>query len=49
MEASSAGKVSMGVKEDKSSTGHVRADEFHRVMARSHLAGVLKLMNSLFL
>jgi hypothetical protein len=48
MEASSVGKR-MGAKEDESSTGRVWAAGFHQVMARSHLARVLKLMNRLFL
>jgi hypothetical protein len=38
-----------GEKEDESSAGRVRADRFHHVTARSRLAHVLKLMNSLFL
>jgi hypothetical protein len=33
----------MGAKEDESSTGHIWAAGFHHVMARSRLAGVLKL------
>jgi hypothetical protein len=37
------GNVSMGAKEDESSTGHVWAAGFHHVMARSHLEHVLKL------
>jgi hypothetical protein len=41
--------VSMGAKEDESSTGHVWAADFHHVMARFWLVGVLKLMNRLFL
>jgi hypothetical protein len=41
MKASSAGSVSTGAKEDESSTGRVRAAGFHRVTARSLLAGVL--------
>jgi hypothetical protein len=43
------GSVSMGAKEDESSTGHVWAAEFHHVTACSCLARVLKLMNCLFL
>jgi hypothetical protein len=47
------GNVSTGAKEDasitESSTGRVWAAGFHRVTAYSHLAGVLKLMNYLFL
>jgi hypothetical protein len=31
--------------EDESSTGHIWATGFHRVMARSHLAHSLKIMN----
>jgi hypothetical protein len=52
MEASSMGKhgsMSMGSKEDESSTGCVWAAGFHCVTARSHLAHVLKIMNHLFL
>jgi hypothetical protein len=49
MEAGSVGKVRTGAKEDVSSTGRVRAAGFHRVTAHSHLAGILKLMNSLSL
>jgi hypothetical protein len=37
------------VLEDESSTGCVWAAGFHHVMARSRLAGVLKLTNCLFL
>jgi hypothetical protein len=40
--------VTMGAKDDESSNGHVWAAEFHHVMACSHLAHILKLMNSLF-
>jgi hypothetical protein len=43
------GSMSMGAKEDESNTGHIRAAGFHHVTACSHLAGVLKLMNLLFL
>jgi hypothetical protein len=43
------GSVSMATQEDESSTGHVQADGHQRVMARSRLARVLKLMNHLFL
>jgi hypothetical protein len=39
----------MGAKEDDSSAGHVWDFGFHHIMAHSHLAGVLKLMNQLFL
>jgi hypothetical protein len=49
MEASSAGKVEYGGKEDELSTGRVWAAGFHHVTARSRLACVLKLMNHLFL
>jgi hypothetical protein len=41
--------MSMGAKEDDSSSGRVWAAGFHHVMASSCLAGILKLMNSLFL
>jgi hypothetical protein len=37
--------MSMGAKEDESSTGHVWAAGFHHVKARAHLAHILKLMN----
>jgi hypothetical protein len=43
------GSMSMGVKEDESNTGQVWAAGFHHVTARSHLAGILKLINRLFL
>jgi hypothetical protein len=43
------GSLSTGAKVDESSTGHVWAAGFHHVMARSRLAGILKLMNRLFL
>jgi hypothetical protein len=43
------GSVSMGAKEDESSTGCVWAAGFHHVMARSRLAHILKIMNRLFL
>jgi hypothetical protein len=43
------GSVSAREKEDESSTGHVWDARFHHVMARSHLTGVLKLTNRLFL
>jgi hypothetical protein len=49
MEANSAGKHECRAKEDKSSAGHIWAAGFHHVMAYSRLAGVLKLMNHLFL
>jgi hypothetical protein len=38
------GSVSMGAKEDESSTEHVWADGFNHVKACCCLAGVLKLM-----
>jgi hypothetical protein len=41
--------VTTGAKEDESSTGRVWAAGFHHVTARSRLARVLKLMNSLFI
>jgi hypothetical protein len=37
-----------GTKEDESSTGNVRADGFHHVMASSRLACILKPINCLF-
>jgi hypothetical protein len=40
--------VGTGKNEDKSSTGRVWAAGIHHVTARSRLAGVLKLMNCLF-
>jgi hypothetical protein len=40
--------MSMGAKEDESSTGRVWAAGFHHVTARSLLARVLKLMNRYF-
>jgi hypothetical protein len=43
------GSISTGTNKDESSTGRVWAAGFHDVMARSRLAGVLKLMNHLFL
>jgi hypothetical protein len=43
------GSVGMGAKEDESSTGHVWAAGFHHVTASSHLVGILKLTNSLFI
>jgi hypothetical protein len=43
------GSVSMGAKEDESSTGHVWAAGFHHVMAYSHFTRILKPMNRLFL
>jgi len=43
------GSMGTGTKEDESSTGHIWAAGFHRVMARSGLAHVLKLMNRSFL
>jgi hypothetical protein len=41
--------VSTGAKEDESSTRHVWAAGFHHVTARSCLARILKLMDSLVL
>jgi hypothetical protein len=41
--------VSARAKEDESSTGHVWVAGFHHVTARSHLTGILKLTNHLFL
>jgi hypothetical protein len=43
------GSVGMGAEEDESSTGRIWAAGFHHVTARSRFAGVLKLMNHLFL
>jgi hypothetical protein len=43
------GNVSTGAKEDESNTGRVWAAGFHEVTTRSRLAGILKLMNRLFL
>jgi hypothetical protein len=43
------GSVSTGAKEDESSIGLVWAAGFHHVTACSRLAGILKLMNHLFL
>jgi hypothetical protein len=42
------GSVSTGAKEGELSTGRVWAAGFHNFTARSRLAGVLKLMNRLF-
>jgi hypothetical protein len=39
----------MGAKEHESITGHIWTDGFHHVMARSHLAHILELMNRLLL
>jgi hypothetical protein len=39
----------METKEDELSTGRIWTAGFHYAMARSHLAGVLKLTNRLFL
>jgi hypothetical protein len=54
MEASSVGKREYGVQEDESITGCIWAAGFHHVTARSHFvmacshfACVLKLMNHL--
>jgi len=49
MVASLRGSVDTGTEEDESSTGRVWAAGFHRVIARSRLARVLKVMNPLFL
>jgi hypothetical protein len=43
------GSISMGAKEDESSTGCIWAAGFHHLTAHSHLAGILKFMNCLFL
>jgi hypothetical protein len=43
------GSAGTGAKEDESSIGCVCVAGFHRVMACSRLARVLKLMNRLFL
>jgi hypothetical protein len=43
------GSVGMGTKEDELSTGRVWTARFHHGMARSRLAGVLKLTSRLFL
>jgi hypothetical protein len=43
------GSMSIGAKEDESSTGSIWADGFHHVMAHSRLAGILKLTNRLFI
>ena len=48
MMASSRGSVSVGKKEDVSSTGRVRAAGFHHVTACSRLLHVFKLVNHLF-
>jgi hypothetical protein len=42
------GSVSMGAKEDESSTGRVLAAGFYHVTVHSHLVGVLKLTNLYF-
>jgi hypothetical protein len=42
------GSMSMGAKEGESSTGHIWAAGFHHVMARSHLAHILKLITVYF-
>ena len=49
MMASLRGSTGMGTQEDESSTGRIWAAGFHHVLARSHLAHVLKLKNRLFL
>jgi hypothetical protein len=43
------GSVSTVAKEDESSTVCFWAAGFHHVTARSHMVGVLNLMNHLFL
>jgi hypothetical protein len=43
------GSVSMRTKADESCTGRIWTAGFHHIMAQSHLARVLKLMNTLFL
>jgi hypothetical protein len=43
------GSMSKGAEEDGSSTAHVWAAGLHHVTAHSHLVGVLKLTNHLFL
>jgi len=43
------GSVGRRKKEDESSTGLMWVAGFHHIMARSHLAHILKLMNHLFL
>jgi hypothetical protein len=48
MMASLRGSVGTEKKEDESSTGHVWANGFHHVTARSRFARVFKLMNRLF-
>jgi hypothetical protein len=40
---------SAGAEEDESNTGRIWAAGFHRIMARSRLARVLKLVNRLFI
>jgi hypothetical protein len=49
MTASSAGNRVTGANEDGLSIGRIWAAEFHHITATSRLAGVLKLMNRLFL
>jgi hypothetical protein len=49
MVASLRGSAVTETNEDESSTGRVWAAGFHHFVARSRLARVLKLMNSLFL
>jgi hypothetical protein len=48
MVASLRGSVGTGTKGDESSTGHIWGSGFYHVMARSHLARVLILMNRFF-
>ena len=49
MVANLRGTVGTGTKEDESNTGSIWAAGVHHVTARSRLARVLKLTNSLFL
>jgi len=49
MVASLRGSVDTETKEDELTTGRVWAAGFHHIMARSHLACVLKIMNYLLL
>jgi hypothetical protein len=43
------GIIGMGTKKDKSSIEQVQSTGFHHIMACSHLAGILKLTNRLYL
>jgi len=49
MVASLGGNLGTGTKVEESSTGRVWAAGFHHVTARSRLARVVKLINSLFI